>query len=88
MLPTPRNYARFPLYNLMNIRDAFGELLFRPVKAILIRDDFHNLALANPNDLWYSGGGMFQPWTFGYTAAPQTVKPGWPMFTTSAWITA
>jgi hypothetical protein len=24
------------------------------------------LAVANPNDLWYSGGGVFQPWTFGY----------------------
>jgi hypothetical protein len=19
------------------------------------------------NDLWYSGGGVYQPWTFGYT---------------------
>jgi hypothetical protein len=23
--------------------------------------------LSNANDLWYSGGGAFQPWTFGYT---------------------
>jgi len=23
--------------------------------------------LSDANDLWYSGGGAFQPWTFGYT---------------------
>jgi hypothetical protein len=23
--------------------------------------------LSEANDLWYSGGGVFQPWTFGYT---------------------
>jgi hypothetical protein len=27
----------------------------------------HSLRLCNANDLWYSGGGLFQPWTFGYT---------------------
>ena len=67
ILPTPRGYARFPFFNLMNNRDAFGELMLRPSKRVTIRSDVHSLALANSNDLWYSGGGAFQPWTFGYT---------------------
>jgi len=25
------------------------------------------LRLSDPNDLWYSGGGAFQPWTFGFS---------------------
>ena len=67
VLPTPRIYARFPFFNMMNNRDVFGELVLRPVKKVTIRSDIHSLRLANRNDLWYSGGGAFQPWTFGYT---------------------
>jgi hypothetical protein len=70
ILPTPRVYARFPFFNMMNSRDAFGELVLRLAKALTIRTDVHSLALANRNDLWYSGGGVFQPWTFGYTGRP------------------
>ena len=32
-----------------------------------VSSEFHSLRLTNPNDLWYSGGGVYQPWTFGYT---------------------
>jgi hypothetical protein len=32
--------------------------------------------LANRNDLWYSGGGAFQPWTFGYTGRPSNGQSG------------
>lgn len=67
VLPTPRTYARFPFFNMMNMRDAFGEIILRPSKRLTIRSDVHALSLANANDLWYSGGGAFQPWTFGYT---------------------
>jgi hypothetical protein len=67
VLPTPRIYARMPFFNMMNNRDGFAELLLRPAKAVTIRADVHSLALANKNDLWYSGGGVFQPQTFGYT---------------------
>ncbi len=67
VLPTPRTYARFPFFNMMNNRDAFGELILRPSNRVTIRSDVHSLALANSNDLWYSGGGAYQPWTFGYT---------------------
>jgi Alginate export len=76
VLPTPRVYARFPFFNMMNSRDVFGELILRPGKAITIRTDVHSLALADRNDLWYSGGGMFQPWTFGYTGRPSNGHAG------------
>jgi hypothetical protein len=70
ILPTPRGYARFPFFNSMNNRDAFVELILRPTKSLTLRSDIHSLALANSHDLWYSGGGAFQPWTFGYTGRP------------------
>src|SRR5262249_40600166 len=76
VLPTARVYARFPFFNMMNNRDVFGELMLRPSKALSIRSDVHSLKLANPNDLWYSGGGMFQPWTFGYTGRPSNGRSG------------
>ena len=67
ILPTPRTFARMPFYNLMNSRDTFAELILRPSKALVIRTDVHSLRLNQNNDLWYSGGGVYQPWTFGYT---------------------
>ena len=76
VLPTPRIYARFPFFNMMNCRDAFGELILRPSKALTIRADIHSLALANRNDLWYSGGGIYQPSTFGYTGRPSNGQVG------------
>jgi hypothetical protein len=76
ILPTPRVYARFPFFNMMNNRDTFGEVILRPAKAFTIRADIHSVALANRNDLWYSGGGMFQPWTFGYTGRPSNGQSG------------
>jgi hypothetical protein len=76
ILPTPRVYARFPFFNMINNRDAFGELILRPSKALTIRTDVHSLALANRNDLWYTGGGVFQPWTFGYTGRPSNGQSG------------
>jgi Alginate export len=70
ILPTPRVYGRFPFFNMMNSRDLFGELILRPGKRLAVRADAHALSLSDRNDLWYSGGGMFQPWTFGYTGRP------------------
>jgi hypothetical protein len=67
VLPTPRVYARFPFFNSMNIGDGFGELILRPLKRFTVRADVHALRLADKNDLWYQGGGAFQPGTFGYT---------------------
>ena len=67
VLPTPRPYARFPFFNMMNTEDRFGALVLRPHAKVTVSSEFHALRLSNPNDLWYSGGGVFQPWTFGYT---------------------
>ena len=67
ILPTPRPYALFPFYNMMNNQDAFGMLSLRPHSKVTISNEFHSLRLSTPNDLWYGGGGVFQPWTFGYT---------------------
>jgi hypothetical protein len=70
VLPTPRIYARFPFYNLMNNQDAFVEVILRPHAKWTIRSDAHFLRLGNKNDLWYTGGGAFQPSTFGYVGRP------------------
>jgi hypothetical protein len=65
--PTPRPFARFPFFNMENSRDIMGALILRPHPKVTTSTEFHSLVLANANDLWYSGGGAFQPWTFGYT---------------------
>jgi hypothetical protein len=67
LLPTPRPYARFPFFNMMNIEDIYGSLILRPDSKVTTRSDIHSLRLTSKNDLWYTGGGVFQPWTFGYT---------------------
>jgi hypothetical protein len=66
VLPTPRPYARFPFFNMMNTQDGFGALILRPHPKITTSTEFHSLRLSNANDLWYSGGGAYQPWSFGY----------------------
>jgi hypothetical protein len=70
VLPTARIYARMPFFNLMNSIDAFGELILRPSNRLTLRTDVHSLRLADKHDLWYSGGGAFQPGTFGYNGRP------------------
>jgi hypothetical protein len=67
LLPTPRIYARFPFFNMMNNQDAFGTLILRPGSKVTVSSEFHSLRLSKANDLWYSGGGAFQPWSFGYS---------------------
>jgi hypothetical protein len=76
MLPTPRVYARFPFYNEMNNSDLFGELILRPYKRVTFRSDFHDVWLSNSHDLWYGGGGAFQPWTFGFLGRPSNGLSG------------
>ncbi|HEV3202647.1 MAG TPA: alginate export family protein [Bryobacteraceae bacterium] len=67
LLPTPRPYAKIPFFNMMNTEDRFGILQLRPHPKVTVTSEFHALRLSNANDFWYSGGGAFQPWTFGYT---------------------
>ena len=70
VLPTPRIYARFPFYNLMNTEDIYAQLKLKPHARVNLRADVHHLRLSNRNDLWYVGGGAFQEGTFGYVGRP------------------
>jgi hypothetical protein len=65
-MPTPRVYARFPFFNMENNVDRFGILTLHPHPRFTIHTEAHALRLASGADLWYTGGGVFQPWTFGY----------------------
>ena len=69
-IPTPRVYARFPFYNLMNSKDQFVQLVDKPTKRIALRSDLHWLQLTSGNDLWYQGGGAFDNKVFGYVGTP------------------
>jgi hypothetical protein len=66
VLDTPRLYARTPFFNTMNMQDLNGSLNLRPHAKVTVSSEYHSLRLANPNDLWYSGGGAYQPWSFGF----------------------
>jgi hypothetical protein len=70
ILPTPRPFARFPFFNLMNQRDWHGAMILRPAPKLSISSEFHAMRLASENDLWYLGGGAYQPWSFGYVGRP------------------
>jgi len=68
VLPTPRPFAHFPFFNMMNNEDAFGALVLRPHDKLTVSSEFHSFRLADAYDGWYIGGGVYQPWTFGYSA--------------------
>lgn len=70
VLPTPRIYARFPFFNLMNNQDAFAEVILRPHPKWTVRADARTLRLTQSSDLWYGGGGAFEQTTFGYAGRP------------------
>jgi len=55
---------------MMNNEDFYGTLNLRPSAKLLLRSEVHTLRLASAADLWYLGGGAFQPHTFGYTGRP------------------
>ncbi|HEX3351833.1 MAG TPA: alginate export family protein [Terriglobales bacterium] len=76
VLTTPRQYARFPFYNMMNNEDFYGTLNLKPVSKLALRTEAHALRLASAADLWYLGGGAFQPKTFGYTGRPSNGSRG------------
>lgn len=70
VLTTPRQYARFPFYNMMNNEDAYATLNLSPTHRLSFRSELHSLRLTKAKDFWYSGGGAFQRSTFGYTGRP------------------
>jgi hypothetical protein len=41
-------------------------LTLQPHRRFTFYNEVHSLRLAQHNDLWYTGGGAFQPFTFGY----------------------
>ncbi len=70
LLPTPRVYARFPFYNLMNLEDEFVQFIDRPKRQWELRSDLYWLQLTSGKDLWYQGGGAFDHKVFGFTGRP------------------
>jgi hypothetical protein len=70
VLPTPRVYARFPFFNLMNLSDQFAQFVDKPVKKVDVRTDLHFLQLTSSSDLTYTGGGAFDNKVFGFTGRP------------------
>lgn len=70
VLPTPRIYARFPYFNMMNSKDEFVQLIDKPSTKLEFRSDLHFLQLTAPTDFWYQGGGAFDSKVFGYTGRP------------------
>lgn len=67
VLPTPRQYARYPFYNSQNNHDVSAMLILRPTPRLTLRSEAHLIRLASSNDLWYSGGGAFSNSSFGYS---------------------
>ncbi len=70
VLPTPRIYARFPYFNMMNSSDQFVQVVDKPSRKLEVRTDLYFLQLTAANDLWYQGGGAFDNKVFGYTGRP------------------
>ncbi len=70
VLPTPRTYARFPFYNMMNSKDQFVQWMDKPTKKLDIRTDLHFLQLTSNTDLWYQGGGAYDNKVFGVVGRP------------------
>jgi hypothetical protein len=61
---------------MMNNEDWYATLNLRPVPKLSLRSEGHALRLASSSDLWYLGGGAFQPQTFGYTGRPSSTNRG------------
>jgi hypothetical protein len=73
ILPTGRIYSWSTFYNLMNNEDAFAQLILRPIAGLVWRSDFHNIRLAESQDLWYTGAGATlrdRNVGFGYSGRP------------------
>ena len=70
LLPTPRIYALFPFFNLMNVEDRFVQLVVKPHPKVLVRADYHALRLESSADLWYGGGGAIRQDVFGFSGTP------------------
>lgn len=72
VLPTVRIYAKFPYFNLMNINDAFAQLVLTPTASTKVNIDYHHLTLAETSDLFYAGAGATSRNTFGVAGRAPT----------------
>ncbi len=70
ILPTARQYARTPVFNMMNNRDLFVQFLYQPTDRLSLRMDFHRLYLHRSEDLWYAGPGAINNSSFGFSGRP------------------
>ncbi len=71
VLPTVRLYAKFPFFNLMNLNDAFAQIIASPTDNTKVAVDFHHLTLSERNDLFYAGAGASsRDNSFGYLGRP------------------
>src|SRR3989442_3750215 len=70
MLPTASLYVQIPFFNLMNDSDLFAQLILAPHRRILVRADYHWLALTESRDLWYAGSGATNDDVFGFSGSP------------------
>jgi len=75
MLPTARQYAQFPFYNMMNNQDTFAQLLLQPYRSLGLRSEFHWLRVVEGKDFFYSGGGATKDDFFGFAGGPPTGAP-------------
>lgn len=71
ILPTVRPFAKFPFFNMMNIRDAFAQFIVTPTPSTRLVTDFHHLSLEDSADLFYAGSGASsRSGAFGYVGRP------------------
>jgi hypothetical protein len=71
VLTTPRQYARFPFYNMMNNEDFYATLNLRPASKLALRTEAHALRLANSADFWYLGWRRISAQDFRIYGPPQ-----------------
>lgn len=74
MAPGTRKYNLLPYCDLMNTEDVFVQLITHPLKALMVRADYHILHLNEDNDRWYMGSGPTQRHgrIFGYIGRPSS----------------
>ena len=72
VLPTVRKYSLSATYAVMNLDDAFVQVLATPRPALSMRLDLHRLTLPESADRWYFGSGATQQsgTVFGYATRP------------------
>jgi len=70
ILPTSRQYAQFPFYNMMNNQDTFAQLLLQPHRSLGVRTEFHWLRVVEGKDFLYFGGGATKDDFFGFGGVP------------------